>query len=298
MHVRVFATDCAWKPVPNLTGAPPADDVCSAAMINPEPAAIPLPPAPLRLTLPENNAGRDFIVCDIHGHFDALTAALAARGFDNSCDRVITVGDLIDRGPDSSRALEFLAQPWFFSVRGNHEQAMLGWLNLLMADAPTTAIRDAAARHTAFGGAWILPLLTRALRGERAEAEHWQRTLNALPLAIVIPRRGERIGVVHATVPGGDWSLLDNDRRLLEPLAPAEQAVLWHRRPLDDAPQRSVRGIDRVYVGHNVVPRPTRIGNLHMIETAVWAGNALTVIDLDADENAKGKSLFSRLFDR
>lgn len=265
-------------------------------MSDPEHMTILPPPAPLRITLPENTAGRDFIVSDIHGYFDALTDALAARAFNHTYDRVIAVGDLIDRGPHSNRACEFLAQPWFFSVRGNHEQTMLGWLNLLLTDAPTSAVRDAAARHAAFGGDWSMPLLARALRGERADAANWQRALNALPLAIVIPRRRERIGVVHATVPGGDWALFDDDRLLAEPLAPAEQATLWHRRPLDDAPHRSVLGIDRVYVGHNVVQHPERIGNLHMIETGIWAGNAITLVDLDQHPAGKppGKSLFSR----
>lgn len=32
-------------------------------------------PTPLCITLPENSAGRDFVVSDIHGYFAALEAA-------------------------------------------------------------------------------------------------------------------------------------------------------------------------------------------------------------------------------
>ena len=72
-----------------------------------------------------NAAGRDFVVGDIHGMFPALRELLARAGFDEECDRLFSVGDLIDRGPRSREALEWLAQPWFHAVRGNHEQLLL-----------------------------------------------------------------------------------------------------------------------------------------------------------------------------
>jgi hypothetical protein len=49
------------------------------------------------LRLPANTRGRDFVVGDIHGTFYVLEQALAAVGFDPARDRVICVGDLIDR---------------------------------------------------------------------------------------------------------------------------------------------------------------------------------------------------------
>lgn len=243
-------------------------------------------PAPRRIVLPENTAGRDFVVADIHGHFADLERELAARRFDPARDRLVAVGDLVDRGPQSARALEFLAKSWFFSVRGNHEQAMLDWLQPLLAGETPARVREAAARHAAFGGDWIVVLLQRATRGDLDDARRWQQALRALPLAIEIPRRGERIGIVHATVPGGDWAMFTDPEAPADgdaPLSARELAVLWQRRPLDDTPERRVRGIDRVYAGHNVVGRREQIGNLHLIETAVWLGNALTFVDLDVD---------------
>ena len=55
-------------------------------------------------TLPPNRAGRDFLLGDLHGMMDELTAAMQAAGFDRSRDRIISVGDLIDRGPDNLAA--------------------------------------------------------------------------------------------------------------------------------------------------------------------------------------------------
>lgn len=73
------------------------------------------------VALAENTAGRDFVVGDIHGQYDSLMAALDAVGFDEASDRLISVGDLIDRGPDSMKCLNLLYKPWFHAVLGNHE---------------------------------------------------------------------------------------------------------------------------------------------------------------------------------
>ena len=68
-----------------------------------------------------NTAGRDFAVGDIHGHFTRLQAALDTVAFDPEIDRLFSVGDLVDRGPECRDVLEWLAKPWFHPVRGNHD---------------------------------------------------------------------------------------------------------------------------------------------------------------------------------
>ena len=53
----------------------------------------------------ERNArGRDFVVGDVHGHFDTLERLLEAVDFDASADRLFSVGDLVNRGPASERS--------------------------------------------------------------------------------------------------------------------------------------------------------------------------------------------------
>ena len=75
--------------------------------------------------LPRNASGRDFCMGDLHGMFPLLEQSLESLDFDPSRDRLISVGDLIDRGPESPRVAEFLAHPWVYAVRGNHEQMLL-----------------------------------------------------------------------------------------------------------------------------------------------------------------------------
>lgn len=69
------------------------------------------------LSLSRNTQGRDFVVGDIHGEFSLLESALESISFDRERDRLICCGDLIDRGPESHRALEFLLKPWFYSMK-------------------------------------------------------------------------------------------------------------------------------------------------------------------------------------
>ena len=61
-----------------------------------------------------NEDGRDFVVGDIHGMFQHLTELLEQIEFDEGSDRLFSVGDLVDRGPESHRALEWLDKPWFY----------------------------------------------------------------------------------------------------------------------------------------------------------------------------------------
>lgn len=51
---------------------------------------------PHLLKLPHNQAGRDFVVGDLHFKTRELHKGLQALGFDKSVDRLIAVGDLID----------------------------------------------------------------------------------------------------------------------------------------------------------------------------------------------------------
>ena len=59
---------------------------------------------------------RDWVVGDVHGCFETLRQALRGIDFEYGRDRLFSVGDLIDRGPNSIGALEWLetnaSRPW------------------------------------------------------------------------------------------------------------------------------------------------------------------------------------------
>lgn len=66
---------------------------------------------------------RNYIVVgDIHGCLDELIEMLETTGFNRDEDVLISVGDLIDRGPKIRETIEFVTSlPRFYMVRGNHE---------------------------------------------------------------------------------------------------------------------------------------------------------------------------------
>ena len=79
---------------------------------------------------PANRGGRDFVAGDIHGHFGTVEQALDALAFDPSQDRLFSVGDLVDRGPRSADALEWVRAGRIHAVRGNHELLLVNTLAL------------------------------------------------------------------------------------------------------------------------------------------------------------------------
>ena len=83
------------------------------------------PERPTAMHGPNRNGGRDLVIGDLHGHFPTLEHALKALDFDAGADRLFSVGDLIDRGLESARAVEWIESGRITAaVRGNHEQMM------------------------------------------------------------------------------------------------------------------------------------------------------------------------------
>lgn len=220
----------------------------------------------LALRLARNECGRDFLIGDIHGEFDRVEQLLTQVKFDCQADRLVSVGDLVDRGPDSDQVLEWLARPGLYSVMGNHE---------LMALAHACGGPLHAFEHVQNGGAWLAQL-TPAIQMEYAEA------FAKLPLAIELQTARGAIGIVHADVPPGlGWpelmAQLDREDRDLA------NWLLWSRKRIDAHARgetvTNVPGIERVYVGHTPVKAPMDIGNVTFIDTGACFGGPMVLID-------------------
>lgn len=199
-----------------------------------------------------NERGRDFVVGDIHGMFGALRELLRSAEFDDEVDRLFSVGDLIDRGPDSKEALTWLAFPWFHACRGNHEQFAIDSLD------PEQLERWVSEN----GGEWWLQL-------DAAEQERSRHAFLRMPLAMEVETASGRVGIVHADVPSAmSWTEFTD---LLE--AGDSEVVtyaLWSRDRLlgGGSLQGVVTAIDRVYCGHTPTREAVSLGNVHYIDTA------------------------------
>ena len=77
---------------------------------------------------------RIFIIGDVHGCLDMLKRLMDKIGWDPASDRLIYVGDYIDRGEDPFGAVEFILgqrqiSPLVECLIGNHEAMLLDYLS-------------------------------------------------------------------------------------------------------------------------------------------------------------------------
>lgn len=263
------------------------------------PDTVPAPAAPAYVAFGPNPFGRDFVVGDVHGQMEMLRRLLRAVGFDRTFDRLFSLGDLIDRGPDSEQLLRwFHDEPALFCIRGNHEELML-------ASRFNPVYRRVWVRN---GGDWADDLNEQQLAELASIVEQ-------MPLVIELDLGdGRRVGLVHAEVPPGlDWDAVksvqpgpadqvdDRDSNL-------ESSLLWGRRRfgaleqmalnpeadgLDDAERARavttvmpVEGIDLVITGHTIIParRPARSGNVMFLDTGAYKlDGRLTIAEPRAD---------------
>ncbi len=70
--------------------------------------------------------GRIIAIGDIHGCHQEL-ADLIQLTAPTPADRIILLGDLVNRGPDSSRVIDLARQHQAISLLGNHEARLLFW---------------------------------------------------------------------------------------------------------------------------------------------------------------------------
>lgn len=200
-----------------------------------------------------NPNGRDFVVGDIHGHFSALESLLGQVNFDGRRDRLFSVGDLIDRGPESWRIIEFLNHSWFHAIRGNHEQMLIDSEH--SKDVNANWIENN-------GGEWwkdIPPSLHQRIRSVVSE----------LPVAFEIVTAIGRVGVVHADIPPTlPWNrfvtLLSSEKEVFE-------QALWSRHRFRNLQMmgrvQPIHGIDLVIFGHTPVSKPMQNSNVCYIDT-------------------------------
>ena len=201
----------------------------------------------------ENTEGRDFFVGDLHGMYDEFMASLAAVDFDFDTDRVFSVGDLIDRGPDSIKCLELLAKSWFFAVLGNHEELMMG--------------SHGSRVWMMNGGDW-------SYSQDRDDLAFLRGLIRKhMPYTMSIDTMYGTIGMVHAESEK-HWG--NNDKF-------CKELNTWARHRIKYDHDTFTYGIDRVVVGHTPLKEVVRFTNHVYIDTGACFtsdGGFLTLLDV------------------
>lgn len=202
------------------------------------------------LTFQINTHGRDFAVGDIHGSFSALQIALDVIKFNPDVDRLFSVGDLVDRGPESHLVLDWLDKPWFHAICENHD--LMAWRSVAGNPYPNVD-------HRQHGGGWLdeLEIDVRLKIGHR---------LAELPLVIEVQTPNGLIGIVHAQCPHDDWVLISSNQASEEDI----DCFLWSTERYHQRISSPICNVHAVVHGHMTVSNMVVLGNTYYIDTGGW----------------------------
>lgn len=200
-----------------------------------------------------------FIVGDLHGCLAKLLALLKKHHFDPWQDLLISVGDVIDRGPDSPGCLALLDKPWFKAVRGNHED--------MAVEALEYGNRMLWVMN---GGDWFRELAA----GHQERVREALLHCHNLPLIIELHAQDQTFVIAHADYPSSHyaWNKPVDERRLV-----------WSRERLNRnmlGKGEIISGADQFYFGHTPLKEAAHYYNQNYIDTGAVFGNKLTMVQL------------------
>lgn len=221
---------------------------------------------------------RVYAVGDIHGRADLLARVLGAiaedlTAFPCAAPVIVTLGDYIDRGPDSARVLSLLCEPQgapLVALRGNHEQMLLDFL-----DDPQVVNewRRFGGLETLFAYGVDVRVVMQGAGMDEACADLKRR----MPLA--------HLDFLRATVFNfelGDYYFCHAG---VQPGVALEmqsaQDLIWIR----DGFLQSARPHGKIIVhGHTPCEAPEVLGNRINLDTGAYASGLLTCLRLEKSE--------------
>jgi serine/threonine protein phosphatase 1 len=225
-----------------------------------------------------------YAIGDIHGRYDLLKGLLAQIAADFPARAVgrrpilIFLGDYVDRGADSARVIEallWLKRRGDLDVRllkGNHEQAMLGFL-----DAPATG-----AAWLRFGGAETLTsygvLVPEGDEGDDGLARARDELLERMPASHLRLLQG-----LELMLQVGDYVFVHAGVKPRTALAAQEENdLLWIRKDFLEAkgPFEKVVVHGHTWIGDRPQVFDHRIG----VDTGAFMTGALTAVRLEDGE--------------
>lgn len=182
------------------------------------------------------------MIGDIHGCYDEVIKLLEHIEFDCTKDRLISVGDLVDRGPKSVDVLMLLNEPWFFSVVGNHDYMMI-----------ETILHHSRYNENTWnynGGIWHFSVDDETLKNLCHMMD------DNMTYVIVIGKGKNRVNIVHA-------ELVNNSQREITTDADIdswnfneinETTMIWGRQLISSTlTNKKRKGLSDTYVGHTAL---------------------------------------------
>lgn len=221
------------------------------------------------LRIPLNEEKRHFVVGDIHGRYTTFLNLLEEIDYNKETDMIYSVGDMIDRGPQSVEVIEFFKQSNTYACLGNHEQ---------MVNNPRDW--EACWMFPPNGG----PATLASLEEHGLDISWLRRFCKQLPVVIDVGDDDHPFAfrLVHAECPVG-WSedFFRETLQVSDPMDLAEGELLWGRKTIS----RAVRNLDHmalpgagidihpdfttrnIFCGHTPTERIVKVGKQWWIDT-------------------------------
>jgi serine/threonine protein phosphatase 1 len=211
---------------------------------------------------------RTIVVGDIHGCYDELMALMEKVNLGEK-DRVVSVGDLITKGPKSKEVLEvFMTDPRFTTVIGNHDLALRRKWN--GEDVELSSAQKEAHKEL------------------KAEKDAYASFFNRVPFTIdlgthLVVHAGLRPNVELYSQTSGDMTRL----RTLGPDRESDEGTPWYH---------VYYGEQIVLFGHWPAPEPRRGKKAIGLDTGCVYGYNLTAYIIEEDEfvNVTAKTAYDK----
>lgn len=229
-----------------------------------------------KVKIPENK--KIFFVGDIHGRYDELMNKLKDIKFNMDEDILISVGDLVDRGPKIKEVIElFNQQDNFYCVIGNHDNFLLNF-----DTEPEKWFDD--KRNGSDDTVFQL--------GKNQLKRYKKILLKKMSLILEIEYGNMKIGVIHGGVPFDnnkpqEWNKIIRKAKRNKRY---RANLMWDRTVIrkiwanDIADIPEVQGIDIMVHGHTTIDKPLFFNNRVWIDTFGKTGK-LTFLRIENKEN-------------
>ena len=229
-------------------------------------------------TAPLPDTGRLYVIGDIHGRSDLLDRMVGEIANDLTArpiaaSLVVTVGDYVDRGPDSRGVIERLLRNPFptrlIALKGNHEVLLEGFL-----------LDPQVADHwRRYGGLETLQSYGVPV-GDVMRGKEYLAAARALAHAVPA-EHFDFLGALRTSLTVGKYCICHAGVRPGVPLdRQTEEDLLWIREPFLDS--RADFGKIVVH-GHTPAEQPELLPNRINVDTGAFMTGRLTCAALDAD---------------
>lgn len=212
-----------------------------------------------------NKQGKDYIVPDIHGNYNAFLEILHNLNFNFEKDRVFSLGDIIDKGQENLECLSLLDQKWFTMILGNHEAIHLAKFFKFASDNGTKWSKNLVFKQDTFNGI--------------SSYEYYKKKLQKLeqsPLSIFYKDKENdlKLGFVHAQF---EENLFFNEERKIymnrTHVDLLNENMLWNRDIFNNKKSGIVQDLDFVFCGHTITEDFTLVDNHCFMDSGFFEGN-------------------------